>query len=49
MICDICDEAYITPESSREIDEIVRDFLEEKLLAKPIAAGEVDLKTKESA
>jgi len=49
LICDVCDEAYITPESSRKIDEIVRDFREGKLLAKPIAAGEVDLKMKETA
>lgn len=49
LICDVCDEAYITPDASREIDKIVRDFREGKLLAKPIAAGEVDLKMKESA
>ncbi len=49
LICDVYDEAYITPESSREIDEIVRNFREGKLLAKPIAAGEVDLKMKETA
>ena len=49
LICDICGEAYLTPESSREIDKIVKDFREGRLLAKPIAAGEVDLKMKESA
>jgi len=49
LICDICGEAYLTPEASREIDKIVKDFREGKLLAKPIAAGEVDLKMKESA
>ena len=49
LICDVCDEAYITPDASREIDKIVRDFRDGKLLAKPIAAGEVDLKMKESA
>ena len=42
-ICDICDEAYITPEVSRKIDEIIRAFKAGKLLAKPIAAGEVEL------
>jgi len=49
LICDICDEAYLTPESSREIDRVVKEFREGRLLAKPIAAGEVDLKMKESA
>ena len=49
LICDVCGEAYLTPESSRKIDEIVKDFREGRLLAKPIAAGEVDLKMKESA
>ena len=42
-ICDICDEAYITPEVSRKIDEIIRAFKAGKLLAKPIATGEVEL------
>ncbi len=49
LLCDLCDEAYLTPEVSREIDKIVKDFREGKLLAKPIAAGEVELKIKESA
>ena len=49
LICDICDEADRIPESSREIDKIVKDFREGRLLAKPIAAGEVELKMKEVA
>ncbi len=49
LLCDLCDEAYLTPEVSREIDKIVKDFREGKLLAKPIAAGEVELKIKEAA
>jgi len=48
-MCDLCDEAYLTPEASREIDKIVKDFREGRLLAKPIAAGEVELKMKEAA
>lgn len=48
LVCDLCDEAYLTPEVSREIDKIVKDFREGKLLAKPIAAGEVELKMKEA-
>lgn len=31
------------------IDRVVKEFREGRLLAKPIAAGEVDLKMKESA
>ena len=42
-ICDLCDEAYITPEVSKKIDEIMRAFREGKLLARPIAAGQVVL------
>jgi len=49
LMCDLCDEAYLTPEASREIDKIVKDFREGRLLAKPIAAGEVELKMKEAA
>ena len=28
LLCDLCDEAYLTPEVSREIDKIVKDFRE---------------------
>ena len=49
LICDLCGESYLTPESSREIDKMVKDFREGKLLAKPISAVEVDLRVKESA
>lgn len=49
LVCDLCDEAYLSPEASREIDKIVKDFREGKLLAKPIAAGEVELELKEPA
>lgn len=46
LVCDLCDEAYLAPDVSREIDKIVKDFREGKLLAKPIAAGEVELRMK---
>jgi YgiT-type zinc finger domain-containing protein len=49
LMCDICDEAYLTPEASRAIDEMVKNFREGRLLAKPIAAGEVELKARETA
>ena len=39
LVCDCCDEAYITPEVSEKIDEIMEEFYAGKLLAKPLAAG----------
>jgi YgiT-type zinc finger domain-containing protein len=44
LVCDCCDEAYITPEISEKIDEVMEEFYAGKLLAKPLAAGEVALK-----
>jgi YgiT-type zinc finger domain-containing protein len=43
-VCENCGEAYFTPKISRKIDEVMRDFHEGKLLAHPIAAGEVEIK-----
>lgn len=42
-ICKECGEAYFTPEFSRKIDKIMREFYEGKLLMRPIAAGEIEL------
>ena len=42
-ICDLCDEAYISPEVSRKIDDIMKAFRAGKLLARPVAAGQVEL------
>jgi len=44
-VCEECGEAYYSPEISRKIDKIMKDFHEGKLLARPIAAGEIDLKS----
>lgn len=44
-VCEECGEAYYSPEISRKIDKIMRDFHGGKLLARPIAAGEIDLKS----
>lgn len=41
LICDICGEVEYAPEVSREIDVIMEDFFEGRLLAKPLTAGEV--------
>ncbi len=43
-ICENCGEAYFTPEISRKIDEVMRNFHRGELLAHPIAAGEVKIK-----
>ncbi|MFQ6056506.1 MAG: type II toxin-antitoxin system MqsA family antitoxin [Methanosarcinales archaeon] len=43
-VCENCGEAYFTPEISKKIDEVMRDFHEGRLLVRPIAAGEVELK-----
>jgi YgiT-type zinc finger domain-containing protein len=43
-VCDLCDEAYISPETSRCIDEIMEKYRAGKLVVKPIPAGEIDLK-----
>jgi YgiT-type zinc finger domain-containing protein len=42
-ICDLCDEAYISPDVSGKIDDIMKAFRAGKLLAKPVAAGQVEL------
>lgn len=42
-ICEGCEEAYFTPEISRKIDKIMKEFHEGKLLMRPIAAGEIEL------
>lgn len=43
-VCDLCDEAYISPETSRRIDEIMEKYRAGELEVKPITAGEIDLK-----
>ena len=42
-ICERCEEAYFTPEISRKIDRIMREFHEGRLLMRPIATGEIEL------
>jgi len=43
-VCENCGEAYFSPEVSRRIDEVMQEFHQGKLLARPIAAGELELK-----
>jgi YgiT-type zinc finger domain-containing protein len=44
LICDTCGEVEYTLEISREIDVIMKDFFAGRLLAKPLAAGEITFK-----
>jgi hypothetical protein len=44
LICDTCGEVEYTLEISREIDVIMKDFFAGRLLAKPLAAGEIAFK-----
>jgi YgiT-type zinc finger domain-containing protein len=41
LICDTCGEVEYTLEASREIDAIMKEFFAGRLLARPLAAGEV--------
>jgi len=43
FVCPNCDEAYYSIDIQRKIDRIMKAFHEGKLLAKTLAAGEVDL------
>jgi hypothetical protein len=42
-MCDLCSETYISPDVWDKIDEIIAAFRAGKLLAKPLAAGQVEL------
>jgi YgiT-type zinc finger domain-containing protein len=44
LICDTCGEIEYTLEVSREIDVMMKEFFAGRLLAKPLAAGEIVFK-----
>jgi len=44
LVCDTCGEVEYTLDVSREIDVIMKDFFAGRLLAKPLAAGEIAFK-----
>jgi YgiT-type zinc finger domain-containing protein len=44
LICDTCGEIEYTLEVSREIDVIMKEFFEGRLLATPLAAGKIVFK-----
>ena len=48
LICDTCCEVEYTLETSREIDAMMKDFFAGRLLAKPLAAGEIAFKPQQA-
>lgn len=42
-VCSLCDEAYISPGTSRQIDGIIAKYRAGGLAARPIPAREIDL------
>jgi YgiT-type zinc finger domain-containing protein len=43
LVCSCCREAYLTPEVSVKVDQVMKEYRAGKLLARPIAAGEIEL------
>jgi len=44
LVCKCCHEAYLTPDVSERVDQVMKEYRAGKLLARPIAAGEIELK-----
>ncbi len=42
-VCNLCDEAYLSAETSHQIDEIIAKYRAGRLPAKSIPAREIDL------
>jgi YgiT-type zinc finger domain-containing protein len=42
-ICENCGEKFFTPDISRKIDEVMKEYFEGKLSSRPIKAREVEL------
>jgi len=43
LVCSCCGEAYLTPEVSEKVDRAMTEYRAGRLLARPIAAGEIEL------
>lgn len=43
LVCSCCGEAYLTPGVSERVDRVMKEYRAGKLLARPIAAGEIEL------
>jgi YgiT-type zinc finger domain-containing protein len=44
LVCSCCGEVYIKPDVSEKIDEVMKEYRTGKLLARPLVAGEIELK-----
>ena len=44
LVCSCCGEAYLTLEVSERVEQVMKEYRAGKLLARPIAAGEIELK-----
>ncbi len=42
-VCTKCGEAYFTPQTSRKIDKVMKQFSSNKLPVHPIIAGQIDI------
>ena len=42
LVCSCCGEAYLTPEVSEQIGQVMKEYRAGKLLARLIAAGEIE-------
>lgn len=43
LVCNCCGEAYLTPYVSERVDQVMKEYQAGKLLARPMAAGEIEL------
>ena len=43
LVCNCCHEAYLNPDVSEKIDQVMKEYRAGKLLARLIAAGEIEL------
>ena len=43
LVCSCCGEACLMPEVSEKVDRAMKEYRAGRLLARPIAAGEVEL------
>jgi YgiT-type zinc finger domain-containing protein len=44
LVCSCCGEAYVTPEISDKIAEVMKEYRAGKLLSRPLVVGEIELK-----
>ncbi|NTV28441.1 MAG: type II toxin-antitoxin system MqsA family antitoxin [Methanothrix sp.] len=44
LVCSCCGEAYVTPEVSERIDDVMKEYRAGKILTIPLDANEIELK-----